>query len=72
MIHWVWLHLETERAAFRRIRMGYAMFVGSLAVYVHQQRELNLFLVEKSVDIAHEIAEHFKIDLAAIKQCMIH
>lgn len=52
--------------------MGYAMFIGSLAVYVHQQRELNLFLVEKSVDIAHEIAEHFKIDLAAIKQCMIH
>lgn len=52
--------------------MGYAMLVSSLAVYVHQQRELNLLLAEKSVDIAHEIAEPFKIDLAAIKQCMIH
>ena len=52
--------------------MGYAMFVGSLAVYVHQQKELNLYLIDKSVGIAHEIADHFKIDLAAIKQCMIH
>lgn len=52
--------------------MGYAMFVSSLGVYMHQQRALNLDTLEKSVHIAHSITEQFNIDLAAIKQYMIY
>ncbi len=52
--------------------MGYAMFVSSLGVYMCQHRALQLDALEKSISIAHDIAEHFKLDLSAIKQCMIH
>jgi hypothetical protein len=54
------------------MRMGYAMFVSSLTVYIYQQKELNLYLIDKSMNIAHEIASNFKIDFAAIKQCMVY
>lgn len=52
--------------------MGYAMFMSSLAVYIYQRRELNLLFTEKSVEIAYKLADQYKIDIAAIKQCIIH
>lgn len=52
--------------------LGYVIFIDSLMIYACQQLELNLFTVERSVNIAHKIAKHFNIDLAAIKQYMIY
>jgi hypothetical protein len=48
------------------------MFISSLGIYSYQLRELQLDALEKSMCIVQDIAEHFKVDLTAIKQCMIH
>jgi hypothetical protein len=52
--------------------MGYAIFTSSLSVYIYQQRKLNLFVVEQSLDIANATRELFKIDFSSIRQCLIY